>query len=61
MIRPLLSMFCLHLQTTFPIELGGQTYARCLWCGRRFAYDWERMRRESEIPVILNKNDARKN
>jgi len=47
---------CGHRQTTFPITLRAgakidgeldapsDTYIVCLECGRRFAYDWTRMR-----------------
>jgi hypothetical protein len=41
---------CLHAHATFPI--GGHGCGPtvvCLGCGRRFAYDWERMRRGGEV------------
>lgn len=53
MIQTLFNLFlrCSHKKMTFPLTPAGrsggaaaQTYIVCLDCGRRFGYDWDRMR-----------------
>jgi hypothetical protein len=38
---------CSHRRTTLPVTHNAETYVVCLECGRRFAYDWARMREAS--------------
>ena len=41
---------CSHRRTTLPMTKNDETYVVCLECGRRFAYDWARMRSASRWP-----------
>jgi Ca-activated chloride channel family protein len=45
-VATILSWFygCSHRRQAFPITIGPETYVVCLGCGRRFAYDWKKMR-----------------
>ena len=42
---------CSHRRTTLPMTRNDETYVVCLECGRRFGYDWARMRTASRWRV----------
>lgn len=46
---------CLHSRTTFPMTTKGQKtkYVVCLDCGKKFAYDWDEMKRGDAIKDAL--------
>jgi Ca-activated chloride channel homolog len=45
---------CSHRRRSFPITLGAETYVVCHDCGRRFAYDWAKMRAGKQSSMLTN-------
>jgi hypothetical protein len=47
---------CSHRKTTFPVTTRNGTWVTCLDCGKRFPYDWQKMKIEIDKPETPDKD-----